>query len=526
VLVFGEYSEPNTLDPIINTGALTGAIQMTAVYDTIMRWNPETGEYEPRTAESLEPNDDFTEWTLKLKPGIQFSDGTPYDAEAVIFGMMRHKSGTPGAPPCAELYACPRNSTSSNVYMQLVRSMQAVDDLTVEFTLTEPWTAFAYALSDEAAMIPSPTAYKAACTPDGNAAQCSFALNPVGAGPFKVSEYRVNETIRMVRNDNYYGGDVYLDGLEFLNPGDAGGDITWEGFDAGTYDAAFLRSPTSIASAEEAGVGSYSAVQYGGGLLLVNMGVPVNCSGGQPAPVCTGKPDGPTPSNPPTANEKVRQAMAYAIDPEVIDQRAYNGLGLPGNQLLQEDFRWYPDVEGYEYDPEQAKQLVTEAKAEGWDGTIRLLYNNTPTAQAVGLAAQTMLQAAGFQVALDTTVDTRGQINKIVVQKDFDATGWGLAISSDDGAMAALAQNFSSTSSSNRVGLASPVIDKALSDLRAAETDEEKTEAFRTIVQVVRDELPVLPWAAIEERIVWQDDVHGLVFNHSTSVFFDKAWMG
>ena len=525
-LVFAEYSEPNTLDPIINSGALTGAYQMSAVYDTIMRWNPDTGEYEGRTAESLEANDDFTVWTLKLKPGIQFTDGTPYDAEAVVFGMMRHLSGSPGQPPCAELYACPRNSTSSNVYMQLVKSMDVVDDLTVEFTLTEPWTAFGYALSDEAAMIPSPTAYKAACPADGNAAQCSFALNPVGAGPFKVSQYRVNETIKLVRNDNYYGGDVYLDGVEFLNPGDAGGDLTWEGFDAGDYDAAFLRLATSIASAEEAGVNSYSVVQQGGGLFLINMGVPVNCSGGQPAPVCTGKPDGPTPSNPPTANIKVRQAIAYAIDPAVIDERGYGGVGLPGNQILQESFRWYPDVDGYEYDPDRAKELVAEAKAEGWDGSLRLLYNNSPTAQAVGLASQTLLQAVGIQAELDTSVDTRGQINKVIVQKDFDVNGWGLAISPDDGAMAALAQNFGSKSTSNRVGFASPAVDQALSDLRAAETDEEKTEAFRTIVQAIQDEVPVLPWAAVEERIVWQDDVHGIIFNHSTSFHLDKAWIG
>src|SRR5690606_6678693 len=104
--------------------------------------------------------------------------------------------------------------------------------------------------------------------------------------------------------------------------------------------------------------------------------------------------------------------------------------------------------------------------------------------------------------------------------------GWGVAISSDDGAMAALAQNFGSTSSSNRVGFKSTVVDEALSDLRAASTDEEKTEAFRVIAQEIRDGLPVLPFAAIEERIVWQDDVHGIVFNHSTSLYLDKAWMG
>jgi peptide/nickel transport system substrate-binding protein len=527
-LTFAEYSEPRGLDPIVSTGAgVTGAIEMSAIYDTIMRWNPETGEYEPRTAESLEPNGDFTEWTLTLKPGIQFHDGTPYDADAVIFGMMRHKSGTPGAPPCAELYACPRNSTSSNVYMQLVESMTKVDDLTVRFTLTEPWSAFAYALSDEASMIPSPTALKAACAdPAADVAQCSFNLAPVGAGPFEIERFAPKDSITMVRNDNYYGGDVYLDGLRFVNPGDAGGTKTYEGFKAETYDVAFLRDPTSTSVAHDDGVNGYSAIQQGGALFLLNLGVSVNCQGGNPAPLCTGKPDGPTPTVTPTADEKVRRAVAAAIDPEVINQRAYDDKAQAGSALLQESFRWYPGVEGPEYDLENAKQLVEEAKADGWDGQVRIVYTNAPTAQAIGVATQTMLQSAGIDVALDTTKDTTQHISTVVVQKDFDISGWGLAISSDDGAMAALAQNLSSTSSSNRVGYKNPTVDQALKDLRAAATDEDKTAAFATIAEEVARDLPLLPFAAIEEYIVWQDDVHGLVFNHSTSVHLDKAWIG
>jgi peptide/nickel transport system substrate-binding protein len=439
-LVFAEYSEPAGLDPIVSTGAgVTGAIEMSAIYDTIMRWDPETGEYEPRTAESLESNADHTEWTLKLKPGITFHDGTPYNAEAVVFGMMRHKSGQPGAPPCAELFACPRNSTSSGVYMSLVQSMEVVDDLTVKFTLTEPWTAFAYALSDEASMIPSPTAMRTMCANAPSARECEFNLAPVGAGPFKIDKFTPKEAITMVRNDDYYGGEVYLDGLRFVNAGDAGGMKTFEGLKAGSYNVAFLRDPSAVAAAKDEGFEGYSAMQHGGGLFLINGGVSINCTGGQPAPVCTGKPDGPQPTTPPTANLKVRQAFAHAIDPNVINERGYDGKGHPGSDILQEDFRWYPGVKGPEYDPELAKRLVEEAKAEGWDGKIRLLYNNAPSAQAIGLAVQTMLQAVGFEVELDTTKDITQQIAQVAVQKDFDVAGFGVAISNDDGAMAAFA---------------------------------------------------------------------------------------
>ncbi|HEX7095243.1 MAG TPA: ABC transporter substrate-binding protein [Acidimicrobiales bacterium] len=524
-LTFAEYSEPAGLDPIVSTGAgVTGAIEMSAIYDTIMRWNPETGEYEPRTAESLESNEDFTVWTLKLKPGITFHDGTPYNAEAVVFGMMRHKSGQPGAPPCEEMFACPRNATSSGVYMSLVESMEVVDELTVRFTLTEPWTAFAYALSDEASMIPSPTAMRTMCANTPVARECPFNLAPVGAGPFRIDRFTPKESITMVRNENYWGGEVYLDGLRFVNPGDAGGDLTWEGFDAGNYDVAFLRTPPSVAAAEEAGVPHYSALQHGGGVFLVNMGVTITCAGGQPAPLCTGKPDGPTATTPPTASLKVRQAIAYAIDPVVIDERAYEGLGNPDSSLLQEEFRWDPGVEGPEYDPELARQLADEAKAEGWDGTVRILYTNAPTAQQIAIAVETMLEAVGIDAIVDTSKPTAEHIQTVVVQKDFDLSGWGYAIASDDGAMAALAQNLQSTSPSNRVGFKSEAVDQALRDLRAAQTDEEKVEAFRIIEQEVAEQIPVIPFAAMEERIVWHDNVHGIVFNHSTSMFFDKAW--
>jgi peptide/nickel transport system substrate-binding protein len=527
-LTFGEYSEPRGLDPIISTGAgVTGAIEMSAIYDTIMRYNPETGEYEERTAESLEPNASFTEWTLKLKSGITFHDGTPYDAEAVKFGMMRHKSGQQGAPPCAELWACPRNSTSSGVYMQLISSIDVVDDLTLKFTLVEPWSAFPYALSDEASMIPSPTAYKAAC-PDGaaDASQCAFNLKPVGAGPFKIVAFTPKESITMTRNDDYYGGDVYLDGLKFVNPGDAGGDKTYEGFKAETFDVAFLRAPTATSAAHDDGVNGYSAMQHGGGIFLINMGVTVNCAGGKPEPVCTGKPDGQQPTTPPTASATVRQAIAAAIDPDVINERGNGGKGLPGSEIFQESFRWYPNVPGPEYDPDKAKELVAQAKTEGWDGTVRLLYNNTPTAVNVGQATEAMLRAAGIEAVLDTSKDTPNQIAQVTVQKDFDVVGFGIAVSNDDGSMAALAQNFSSTSPSNRVGYKNPKVDQALKDLRAAATDEEKTEQFGIIATELSRDIPALVWSAVEEYIVYHDDVHGLQFNHSTSVHLDKAWIG
>ena len=115
-------------------------------------------------------------------------------------------------------------------------------------------------------------------------------------------------------------------------------------------------------------------------------------------------------SNPPTKDLKIRQAIAAAVDPKVINDRGYQGKGLVGNQLFQSDFRWFADVPGPKFDVEAAKKLVADAKAAGWDGKLRLLYNSSPTAAAIGLATQTMLQNVGMTVTLDTGKDTNAQI--------------------------------------------------------------------------------------------------------------------
>jgi ABC-type transport system substrate-binding protein len=121
-------------------------------------------------------------------------------------------------------------------------------------------------------------------------------------------------------------------------------------------------------------------------------------------------------------------------------------------------------------------------------------YNSSPNGAAIGLATQTMLQNVGMTVSLDTSKDVNGQVAQVTVLKDFDITGWGLAIPPDDGAVWALAQNFQSTSPSNRIGFKSTVVDQALKDIRQAKTDDDKTAAYKKIAETMTAEVPALPW--------------------------------
>jgi peptide/nickel transport system substrate-binding protein len=497
---------------------------MTAIYDTLMRFNAETGKYEPRIAESLTSNADATEWTVKIRPSVKFSDGTDYDAAAVIFAWNRHRSGQPGAPPCAELIACPRNAQASNVYMALIKDLQAVDKLTVKATLSEPWASFAYVLADHTSMVPSPTALKK-CDGSKPPAQCEFNLKPVGAGPFVLESFKPKDSITMVRNANYWNAPVHLDGIKFVNIGDSGGPRTYDAFKTGTLQGTLLRAPETVAQAHTDKVAGFATMQHGGSVALLNIGATVNCSGGKPEPACSGRPDGPTATSPETKSLKVRQAIAAAIDPKVINERASDGLGLASSDFLQNDFRWAPDVPGPRYDPTTARRLVAEAKAEGWAGKVRLLYSTSPVPTNTGLAIQAMLQTVGIDAQIDGGKETAAVVQQVAVSKDFDVAGWSLAVTSDDGAVWSLAANLSSTSASNRVGFKNAVVDQALKELRIATTDGEKKAAFKKIAEQVNAELPFLPLSKVEEFIVHAPQLQGLVPTMKTVVYFDKAWL-
>jgi peptide/nickel transport system substrate-binding protein len=527
-LTFGNFSEPASLDNVVSTGSgTTGGTEMAAIYDTLMRYDPDTGKYENRTAESVSSTADFLEWTVKIKPNIKFTDGTPYDAEAVAFGLNRHRVGTSlPASDCAKYFVCPRNSTSSGVYMATVKDVQVVDPLTLKITLNEPWSAFQYALSDEASMIPSKTELARVCNPTANINQCTaFSLKPVGAGPFMVQSFIPKEGIIMVKNPNYYGGTVYLDGFKSQSLSDSGGDKTYDAFKTGTFNAAYLRTPLTVVTAKDAKVPGFSEISHGGGLILLNMGVTVTCAGGKPESWCAGKPDGQTKSTPSTQNIKVRQAIQAAIDPKAIDNRANQGKGLPGSALLQDDFRWNPGVPAPAYDPALARRLVNEAKAEGWNGEVRMLYNNAPFAVDVALTTQALLEAVGMKAIVDTSKDTTAHVVQVTTQRDFEMTGWGTTITNDDGAAAALAQNLSSTSTSNRVGYSNAAVDQALKDLRKAKDDTEKKAAFKVILENVYRDVPMYAWSKIEARIIWNEKVKGVIPNHSGVFFIDKAWI-
>jgi peptide/nickel transport system substrate-binding protein len=520
-------SEPPSLDPIANTASsATGGMEMTAIFDTLVQWDAANKKYVYLTAESVTPSADFKSWEIKIRPNIKFTDGTAYDAEAVAFNLQRSRSGTTGAKPCAEVWGCPRNVSAAAVPMSVVANVEVTGPLTVKVTLNESYAGFPWILSGGAGMIGSPSAIKK-CDAAAPVLNCAFSKAPVGAGPFILQKWTPKESMVMVRNPNYWGGQVYLDGLNFFEGGAVGGQPAYDLYKTGGADVSFLFEPPVTADAIKDNVPRFVQSAHPNTMIVLNNGLTVACAAGKPEPLCTGKPDGPITTKPPTSDIRVRQAMLASVDPKILNDKAYAGKARTTTDLFEKSFPWAPDTpQPSTYDPDKAKKLVAEAKAAGWDGKVRLLIENSPAdSMNLGLALEAMFRSVGMDPQLDLSKDFTGRIAQVTTVRDYDVVIWGIVMGADEGFVWPLTQNLISTSASNRAGYKSAAMDAALLELLRAKTDAEKKTADGKIAALVAQDVPFIPVSARDNTLAMPKNLRGATDNTLSMANFGKAWL-
>ena len=472
------YSEIRSLDSAGGGGSGTaGGSELAAIYDVLMRYDPDKGEYVPQMAKSLEANADQTVWTLKLRDGVKFSDGTPLDSAAVAFSINRHIE---------------KNGAKASFIKGVLGSIDTPDASTVVFNLKQPWSELPWILSYSPGNIVSPTAV--AKLGDG------FAAAPVGAGPFTLTRFAPGEELKLTANENYWGGRPNLDELRFVTIGNAKANL--DSLNAGQAQVAYLRDPEIFRQAVADKRPGYVGAANGGGFMLINNGVK-----GQ--------------TQRPGTDVRVRQAIVAAIDPQVVDQRGYAGAGLPGTRMFEPTSRWYTKTPGPQFDPEKAKKLLAEAKADGYDGKLSLLANNTTTDPA--LAVQALLNSVGFEVTLDGANTVQEMIVKVLAG-DYDVSSYGTNIL-DEAPWLGLSTTFKTGSTGNQSGYSSAKMDELLDELGDATENDAKQAAIEKIQAQLTEDAPSIFYSAFPEIITWDKKVHGIVPTTSMEVLFDKAFI-
>lgn len=472
------FVEPLGFDPIVASGGSYGGLELAAIYDTLMRWNPDTKEFEPWLAKDLTANADSTDWTLTLRDGVTFANGDPLTAEAVTASIARHMD--------------PENRSNLGNLVAPVQSMDTPDDLTVVFHLDKPWPGFPFALANTPGMITNPAVV-------AERGDLKADPNGAGVGPYQIERNAPGEELVLSARDNYWGGEVCVPKLRFVRI--SGAQATYDAFQSGEIDVAMLRDPRVLKEARADGMGSQGWVMNLGEMLIINHGV-----------------QGSTPV---TTDVRIRQAVAAAINVEDVDQRVNQGMGYPTSAISSPDSGLDQTVPGPAYDPERAKELVAEAKADGWDGSIRLACDNAPNRQEIALSIEAQLRAAGFTVVMDGGMPINAQLTK-VFQADFDLACWGINVHAA-GPWAKLDKQLGGPSASNFAGFIDDEWDAALDALRAAATPAEQVAAMDRLQDRWNEVIPVINLAAIEEAFVWGPDVIGLVPSAESLMLFGNV---
>ena len=493
------------MDPILLAGGgTTGANELAAIYDTIVRYNPKTGGYEPRTG-TMTSNADFSEWTLKIKPNIKFTDGTPYDAAAVKFNLDRITGPNSRSP-------------SLGVLRTFLDTATVVDPLTVVFKLKQGWAGFQYPFAREVGMIASPTAIQKA--------GANFNVTPgdAGAGPFKIGTYKPGEELVLKRNESYWNGDVYLDEIKFVLIGRGDPTAVYTALQTNTIQAGLFRDPISIADAISKGfVADPASFQPGGNMAVFNSGIEVTCAAGAPAVHCAGKSDGTVvKTKTPTSDVRVRKAIQLAVDPEQLNQRVYSGKATVGTELFTKDYPWYPNVPGPKYDQAEARRLVTEAKQAGWDGKLRLLTASDPASTGWGQVVSTSMQAVGIEVTYKSDGDIASLVNQVLTLKDFDVVlfGMGLLDEADNN----YAQ-FLISVVQPRYGYSHPDMTAAVDLLRQADTNDKKIAASKRIAEVFNRDVPAAVWSQLPQVFLRSSKLQGTERSANFITLMDKMWL-
>jgi peptide/nickel transport system substrate-binding protein len=322
-LVVARSTDAVSLDPA-RTNDIESLEVAEQVYGRLVRFAAGRLEPEADLATSWSVSDDGTIWTFELRPNVRFQDGTPVDAEAVVFSFERQI--LPEHPNHEPDFAWTRSYHN-------IRRVRVAGPLRVQFEIDRPYAPFLANLAMGPAAIVSPTAVRKW----GH----EFGRHPVGAGPYRFVEWIPGDRITLERNPDYWDEPARTRYLVLLAMPDSRQRL--QALESGAADVIQQLAPDDLA-----------LVRLHPDLRLVM------------TPAALVSYLAMNTQRRPLNDPRIRRAIAHAIRTEALVKLVYQGLGIPAIGPLPPNV-WgaRSDVVTYPYDPAKARKLLAEA---GWQG--------------------------------------------------------------------------------------------------------------------------------------------------------------
>jgi len=466
-LVRNNGSEPSSLDPHKVESDVEFNI-ISDLFEGLVSVSPQ-GDIQPRLAEKWE-NKDNTVWTFHLRPGIAWSDGTAITAEDIVWSWQRlvdPKTASPYASYPGNMHIVNGADIAQGKKAPDTLGVKAVNDTTLEVTLTQPNAAF-LAMLAHPSLVPVD---KVLIGRFGD--KWTKPEHFVSSGAYKLSQWVVNERIVAERNPRYWDNEhTVINKVTYL-------PVTSEASDVNRYKAGEIDIVYTVPINQFAQLKKTLGSELDVSPQLATYYYEFNTT------------------RPPFNDVRVRKALNMALDKDIIAEKVLGQGQRPAWLISQPDIGGVklqnPDYASWPMDKRiaEAKKLLAEA---GFNGdhplSFNLLYNTSESHQRIAIAASSMWKKnLGVEAKLQnqewkTMLDTMHTHN-------FDAVRYAWIADYDDAAT--FLNNFRTGDSENTSQYSNPDYDKALVDAAKAKTPEERGKFYQQAEDLLGRDVPAIP---------------------------------
>lgn len=345
-------TEPDQLDPCQASKSQVGKVIKQNVVETLTEINPDDGSVKPRLAMEWQQVDDLT-WRFKLREGVKFHDGSPFNAEAVKYSLERTLD---------ESIDC---EIRVKYFGGLTVTVTPLSDYEIEIKTNNPVPILPTLMGTVVAM--------STATPKGK-----ITRDPIGTGPYRLVEWTPGKRIVLERVKNYWGDEPQVTKATYI----------WRSESA-------VRA--AMVASGEADIAPNIAVQD-----ATNPNMDFSYLNAETSRLRIDA------QVPPLDDLRVRLALNYAVDRDALRGSVFSEKVIPSAQHVVPGINGHnPNLKPYPYDPQKAKALLEEARAAGAPVAREIVligrYNLYPNSEESLQALQAMYQAVGLNIRLRMT---------------------------------------------------------------------------------------------------------------------------